>query len=496
MEIINIINSLIKSFSMTMLVYFVVLKVINYKENNIKNIITIIGAGIINALIAVILLDNLNQLFITSFIYFIFGIIISKIIKGKFFYSEIITFMSLVIVELIFTISIIISSIILKSFMLNIKSENIMIFFVGIIIELLIIYFFFKIKRFKNGFSFLKDQEKINNIGIVGVLLISMAILIYSAIGTPSNYIVDFCLFLVVIIELIFIIIWLRRKITKFYKQKLKEQTVEDLTNEIKEKDEIIAKISEENKVLATINHKYSSRIKALENFTSKIAIKPELVEKFNTEFGVDFSAINEQISNLSKEYSKEINKTIKINTGLPKTGVFGIDNLLEYLSSEAIKNDIKFNLNINGNISEMIKDIIPQNKLETLLGDHIKDAIIAINSSEQTNKEILLEIGKNEISIYDTGIDFEIDTLLKLGSEQVTTHKLTGGSGIGFMTTFETLKECKASLEIEELKDNKYTKAVKVIFDGLNEYRIKSYRAEEIREQDVDKRIKLEFVE
>jgi len=146
--------------------------------------------------------------------------------------------------------------------------------------------------------------------------------------------------------------------------------------------------------------------------------------------------------------------------------------------------------LEINGDINKIIKEFIPQNKLETLLGDHIKDAIIAINSSEETNKEILLEIGKNEISIHDTGIEFEIDTLLKLGLEQITTHKATGGSGIGFMTTFETLKECKASLEIEEIKDSKYTKAVKVVFDGLNEYRIKSYREEEIRKQDTEKRI------
>ena len=46
-----------------------------------------------------------------------------------------------------------------------------------------------------------------------------------------------------------------------------------------------------------------------------------------------------------------------------------------------------------------MIKDIIPQNKLETLLGDHIKDAIIAINSSEEANKEILLEIFSKDYS-------------------------------------------------------------------------------------------------
>jgi len=492
METIDLINILTKNFFLSMLIYFVLLKIINYKQNSFKKLIIISLISFINGLIYVAFIEYINQIFITFFIYFIFSIIISGIIQEKIFYSEIITFISLAIVKLTFLICIILSCIILKVLIPNIEFENIMILFLAISIELLMIYFFFKIKRFKNGFSFLQDKNKINNIGIIGFTFIGITIVIYSLLGNFKSELFNTYLFAGIIIELICIVVWVRKSITKFYKQKLKEQTVEELTNEIKEKDETITKITEENKALATINHKYSSRIRALENFTSKIAVKPELVEKFSTEFGVDFAVINEQITSLSKEFSDEMSKSIKINNELPKTGIFGIDNLLEYLNSEAIKSNINFSIKTNGNISEMIENVISQNKLETLLGDHIKDAIIAINSSEENNKDILLEIGNNEICIYDTGIEFEIDTLLKLGNEQVTTHKLTGGSGIGFMTTFETLKECKASLEIEEMKDGKYTKVVKVMFDALNEYRIKSYRAEEIRKKDEEKRIKI----
>lgn len=131
---------------------------------------------------------------------------------------------------------------------------------------------------------------------------------------------------------------------------------------------------------------------------------------------------------------------------------------------------------------------LIEANRLETLLGDHIKDAIIAIDSSENTYKDILVEIGEikgcYEVCIYDTGIEFEINTLLNLGLKEITTHKLTGGSGIGFMTTFETLKATKASLIIEEkhpISDKDYTKAIRIKFDGKHEYKICSYRAEEI---------------
>ena len=304
-----------------------------------------------------------------------------------------------------------------------------------------------------------------------------------------------------ILIEAICLTIWIRRKITKHYKQNLKENTIEELENKIKAKDEEIIKITEENKAIAAINHKYSSRIKALEKISSKILTKPEFVEamkvEFGEEFGEEFSELQAQIKKISEEYTNEIKEKVKHENKLDKTGIFGIDNLLEYLKGEAEKKDIKFDLKITANINYMIEKIIDQSRLETLLGDHIKDAIIAIDHSDNTYRNILTTIGIiddcYEIRIYDTGIEFEIDTLLKLGTEAITTHKETGGSGIGFMTTFETLNETKASLIIEEkhpMNNTDYTKSVAIRFDGKNEYIIKSYRKEEIEKQKTDNRI------
>ena len=168
-------------------------------------------------------------------------------------------------------------------------------------------------------------------------------------------------------------------------------------------------------------------------------------------------------------------------------------------MQEEAIKNNINFDLKINESIKPLVENTIPKEKFEILIGDHLKDAIIAIKANEATYKSILVTLGLvegiYEFSIYDTGIEFEIDTLLKLGQEQVTTHKNEGGSGIGFMTTFETLKECKASLVIEEYnpETTNYTKSVTIKFDGRNEYKICSYRAEKIKEQKSKRRIIIE---
>ena len=232
----KIINDITKIFLIYICTYILILKLINCKSDRLKNTIVAI-TSLLCAMIYVFLRQYTDLLLTLIIIGLLFGILIAKIMNFKCLYSIIITFISEALVFLVYAISIILSCIILKILIPTIEFENTIVLFVAITIELLIIYFSFKIKRFKNGFSFLKHQEKINNIGIIGIILVSIAILIYSVIGTYNNYILVLCLLLVVVVELIFIIVWIRRKITSFYKNKLKEQTVEDLTNEIKEKD-------------------------------------------------------------------------------------------------------------------------------------------------------------------------------------------------------------------------------------------------------------------
>lgn len=500
MELIDIVNRIAKISCINILTYLLFKRLINYKDNNHKKSTMMVIISIIEGAICIFLRKYIDALPALLINYCIHSLLISKITNNKFQYSAICTFISLTITYLIYIISTLISSFMLKVIFPDIQSNNILILIVTMIISNLILYQVFKIKRFKNGVSFLKDKEKINNIGIVGFSLIGITIVIYSILGNYRGYMFNTYLFTGILIEAICMFVWIRRKITKYYKQKLKEKTIEELENEIKQKDLEISKILKENQDIATINHKYSNRIKSLEEISAQILSKPEIIEKMKVEFGTDFGDIQKQINKISEEYSKEMQENIKHEKQLVKTGIFGIDNILEYMKKEAEKSNIKFELKINANIKYMIENIIDQSKLETLLGDHIKDAIIAINHSNNTYRSILTIIAIiedcYEICIYDTGIEFEIETLLNLGTKPITTHKETGGSGIGFMTTFQTLKETKASLIIEEkheMNNTDYTKAVRIRFDGKNEYRISSYRAEKIKKQKKDNRIKIQ---
>lgn len=496
METIDIINKIIKIIFINNLSFFVWKKMINYKDNNFFKTITIVCLSIVEAFIE-LKMQSIPTLLRIIGMYFIYGIIIAKITKKPIYYTITIFFTSLTITYIMYIISIIFAGIIVKVLNLSLNINNTLIFILTILIEIIIMILIFKIKRFKNGISFLQNEQKVGNIGVIGIVFIGIALIVYSFIQDTvhTKYI-----FFGMIIELICLFIWLKRKITVYYRQRLKERTVEELESEIRARDERICEVVDENSRLAEVNHKFSSRIRALEDFSCKMIERPEIAELMRCEFGNEFADFEEAVKNVSEEFSSEMKHAVIIRKNLPKTGVFGVDNLLEYMCKESAKNGIDFDVKINGNILFMVQKIIDSKMLETLLGDHIKDAIIAINSSQNTYKNILVTIGIvkecYEISIYDTGIEFEIDTLLKLGLERITTHKSTGGSGIGFMTTFETLAKTKASLIIEEkhpITNNDYTKIVRIRFDGKKEYRIKSYRQNEIEGRKVDKRIKFE---
>lgn len=281
----------------------------------------------------------------------------------------------------------------------------------------------------------------------------------------------------------------IQKILIQFYKQNLLNKTIADYESEIKSKDEVINKLSEEKFRISKLNHEFYNRQKALET----------KIKEMSLEVGEELSVLG-RVNDLTAEYSNELQK-IKSISKLSLTNIDVIDDMFKYMQSECIKNNIDFKLQVSGNIFYLVNNIISKSKLETLIGDHIKNAIIAINSSNCTYKSILVILGIKdncyEFCVYDSGINFEIETLIKLGLESVTTHKNEGGSGIGYITTFEILKECGASIIIEEFtyKKDSYTKCVKIKFDNKNEYKILSYRIDELQKNNKNNRIIIEDI-
>lgn len=377
----------------------------------------------------------------------------------------------------------------LLKFTIHIQNDTLNILIMSIIMGITI-HALSKIKRFKNGFSFLRKSGNKEYADFIIIDMSATVLVVYSMwgdyVGNPIKQIAISSIILGILLLII-----IQKELTLYYKQKLLQKTIDEYKEEIAQKEQKIEELSEEKYRISKLNHEFYNRQRALEQKVN------QFINSTNTETSEEL-AITKQIKEMTNEYSAKQQET-KIIKKIPKTQIEEIDDMFSYMQSECIKNNIEFTLKISGNIHHLINKIITKERLATLIGDYIRDAIIAINSSNNTFRSIVVFLGENnktyEFCVHDTGIEFEIETLLKLGLEPTTTHKATGGTGIGFMTTFETLKETKASLIIEEnhpMNNTDYTKSVKIKFDNKNEYSIISYRAKEIKEKQGERKIRI----
>ena len=484
------ISSIIKIFFIIIFSNVINRKLTNNKKYKIQEIIINALVDVIVSFVYIIVKNCSDSILAFIILYLLLSCFSQIINKGRITFSMLTTIISLSICFVSWGISVPICYVIQKIF--NIENNFINLFII-IAVQGLLILGFFKIKRFSKGLNFL--QSKINN-DYIDIFMINMSAIIALTYCLFGDYYGDVTrkIFITFIALAIIMIIMLRKTLILTYKQKLLDNTIKQYEKEIKEKDDKINELANEKFNISKINHEFYNRQRALE-----LKVE-ETLSSLNVEFGEELN-LQDKIKELTKEYSDNLQKVSKLPS-IPKTDIEGIDNMFRYMQTECYKNNIDFKLQINCNINHIINNYIPQNKLETLIGDHIRDAIIAINSGNAKYRSILIILGIRdnyyEICICDTGIEFEIDTLIKLGKEPITTHKSTGGTGIGFVTTFETLNKCKASLIIEEkqrVSNSDYTKSVIIRFDNKNEYKIKSYRADSIKAKDKENIIIIENI-
>lgn len=357
------------------------------------------------------------------------------------------------------------------SYFLGINSNSIILTSVICLIQLLLTYFLMKLKRLKNGLSFFND---INNFGIglllSGFVIIALITISNDMLSANSSFII---IFIGLCICCIGAIIWIKTSITRQYRKRLQEKSNEYYNTILAEKDGIIDELSSSNAFLSKIVHRDNHLMTSLQY---------SLKEFSNCNNKQKQEQILSELLTLAKERNNLVLKEQLENKVLTSTGNSIIDGALLNMYIKASAHKINFDLIVTADVNYLINHFLSQTELETLLCDHIKNSIIAIESLENQNGNILTSIsmtnGIYEISVKDNGIEFDINTLQKLGNERVTTHQENGGSGIGFMTSFDTLKKSNASVIISEYEPNKpFTKSVSFRFDGKGEFIINSYR-------------------
>ena len=494
---IGLINTILKYTFLSFITFYIFSKSINYTSITQSQIIISFLTSIFMGLIYSLLINYIPSLLVILVLILLISIIITSISNIELEHSITVTFISMTIGLAFYMISLFITSMIVKLPFIDLNTDNPLILILTIIVEVLFITRLFKISRFKNGFSFLKSSEKITAFSIVGLVLSGSLIVFYVILKGNDNYVgrrIGIIGFALIIIGTF---IWIKRNITLDYQDRMKNRKIENLEKELADKEKINAELTEEIKSLTMINHQYNSRIKAAKQEIEKLAFA--FKNSTNTEFSTELSEVTKLVNNLSSEYSNKVNSVLKYSKPLPKTNVKGVDSILEHMKLESTKKNINFDLKVNCSVKHLIEKFISQSELETLISDHVKDAIIAVGYSESTPRSIcvIFDIIDNcyRFSVYDSGIDFEIDTLVNLGLDAITTHKDDGGTGLGFLTTFGTLDKCKASLVIDEInfKNSNFSKSVNIIFDGKHEYIVRSSRTEEIKKFDKNSRIILQ---
>lgn len=440
--------------------YYIFLKIINGQKNRLANIIKmffIFLVTFINLYVNVVT-NNLTGTMITLLLLIV---LFDKVGYNTTSY----TIISFGISNLIFFLSVMISGI--PGVLFRVYNFNISLVII-ITIYILLLFFVMKSKRIKYGFSFLTSKSKNDYFDFVMISL-SVIILFLIVVLKNNDFLITERMGIFVIMFAIIMFITIKKSFQVYYKQKLLMKQLEEAENEIINKQKEIEKLEQENLNFSKKSHSMAHKQRALEYKLNHLLMKEETSKELE---------IKTEIEKLSKELYQ-----IPIED-LPSTEITQIDDMLEFMQSECVKNKIDFNLQIIGNVYHIINNIITVEQLEILIADHIKDAIIAIKHTDNINKSILVKLGKiNEcygLYIYDSGIEFEKETLKNLGKKPSTTHKDEGGTGMGFMNTFDTLNECKGSLVIKEIgkpsKDN-FTKIIMIKFDGKNEYKVESYR-------------------
>jgi hypothetical protein len=407
------------------------------------------------------------------------AIVLSNFTKNRLAYSIMVSIIAFSISFLGLFVASSLEYIIQASFYITNWTIN---FIITAIIEGGLLYGFFKISKFKNGFSFLK---KINTNEYIDMFILSISILvlfIFLRMGDPNGVIVSHLVYEIVFIAIIMVLL-IQKTLKLNYKQKLLYDELDRIKLELSEKCTEIEELEKENLSFTKTSHSIAHKQKAIEYKLDQILI--------NNEFANETDITN-KVKSIYEEYRNSL-PLIK----LKKTDITDIDDMLNSMQHECNKSNISLDLQLNGDIYSMISIAVSKEDLEILLADFIKNAIIAINSSENVNRSILVKLGVlnncYSLYVYDSGIEFSIQTLVNLGLKPSTTHVDSGGTGMGYMNTFDTLKKYNASLIISEKHppiSNDYTKYVAIHFDNKAEYAIKSYRAQKIKSEDITNRV------
>lgn len=349
-------------------------------------------------------------------------------------------------------------------------------------LQYLLLHLLFYFPRLRKGMPFLY-QPHTTNVGLFFSIITLICITI-AGIPNTSNYIfVSFPIFILVPTACIFAYWWLH-KITQNYLAKLHKTEIASLELELKEKDTIIARIEEENQRLAAIIHRDNKLIPSME------AAIYDFLKAGNKYFPKELKVLGltlaRELQSMSRSRQTDLSVSYTPEYSGPSTRLPTVDILLSFFYKHAIQQKITYTVTVENDLNDMTVCSIRVDDLTHILADLIENAMIAVR--ECTTKHVYIHFTLMEkyyvIEISDSGPYFDTGTLNDFGLKHHTTHKETGGSGIGLMDIWKIKEKYQASLSILEIPPGKesITKKISLIFDHKNLFILQTFRADEVQ--------------
>lgn len=333
--------------------------------------------------------------------------------------------------------------------------------------QVVLLFLLFRIKRLRHGLPFLSDSKY----GDLGVYLSVTTVMTVVLLGYNRQMTIIAPIFAAAIaIWGLMLYFWYRSRIKKEYAEQLDKREKQVLLDEVASLKESITRLHSDNEALAAIIHRDNKIVPALE-----LSVKQFLLNAAENDSREERMATGRellgQIERISGERQGILTDYENSNKSINKTGIPVLDALLLFMQQKAETARITFDVKVRGDVREMLQQALSEQDAATLLADLLENAIIATSCTNQA-KYVLAEIsgqaGDYYFRVSDSGIPFPQEVLRNWGVQRVTTHKETGGSGIGLMTIYEICNKYHASFSIENTGENDvHRKRVAVYFDG-----------------------------
>lgn len=360
----------------------------------------------------------------------------------------------------------------------NISSSNTITLIVCVLYAPLIIYNL-KRNRLYKGISSLIFNGMLNYSTFA--CLLALTVLTFERILITKPYHMLLLTAIIVPICLFIILFWWRTQITKTYREKLRLLEMKTLRTAKLENETYIARLESENKRLGTIIHKDNRIVNAMaDSVCDYLSSSPDLSAKSLQAKG---QALSDEINSIKTYRQELLCQGSQSDTSIPQTNHAGVNAIISFMVKEASTYGISLKFHYDTDFFAAKRFTATEMDFVHLLSDLLENAVIATRHCNGKSIELSFQIlkGTPAISVSDSGIPFEIDTYMKFGTCEASTHSDDGGTGIGLMDIWSFKKKYHASLVIEELDDSIYSKRLSLLFDNRNKYLVISNRHQEI---------------